>query len=203
MTDAIDQGAPSPLRRAAALAPNALTITRLLTAPALVVVYAALEAPAADAAALALFSLGAATDALDGWAARRFGAVTRLGAALDPIADKALIAAALLALGFARIGPELWFWAPAALILGREALVSALRARLGPARLPVSNLGKWKTATQSAALWFLIGAPLLGSLAPWLGALLLWLAAALGLLSGAAYVMAARRAPETAAKTAG
>ncbi len=100
--------------------------------------------------AAAVFAVGAATDRLDGYLARRTAHVTRIGQVMDPIADKVFVIApvvTLLALG------RFPLWA-ALVIVARELAVSALRAWLaGRGRdLPVSRLAKWKTGSQLAAI---------------------------------------------------
>ncbi|MEO0832396.1 MAG: CDP-diacylglycerol--glycerol-3-phosphate 3-phosphatidyltransferase [Pseudomonadota bacterium] len=110
-------------------------------------------------AALILFALAAVTDFLDGWVARRFDQTSALGAALDPIADKALIVTALILLvetgaltGFGSLG--------ALVIIAREIIVSGLREALAPRglTLPVTGLAKAKTAAQSLAIAALLAA---------------------------------------------
>mgnify|MGYP006288149735 FL=1 len=133
--------------------PNILTVFRLAAAPALAVVYLLLPHPLADWAALALFLGAAATDWLDGRIARAWGQVSRMGAMLDPIADKAMVAVALLVL-VAFSSHSGWILLPAALILFREVFVSGLREYLGAAAgtLKVTRLAKWKTTLQMVAV---------------------------------------------------
>ena len=97
------------------------------------------------------FVIAAVTDFLDGWLARRFDATSTLGAILDPIADKVLVAG--MVVGIAALGN--WIVALAGgLILFREFSVSALRETLAPRglKLPVTTLAKWKTTLQLVAL---------------------------------------------------
>lgn len=174
--------------------PNILTAGRLLAAPLALLAFAALERPAADAAAAAVFVAAALTDWLDGWIARRFDMGSALGRALDPIADKALVMIALAAV----VGLHGLHWsvtAPVAAIVLRETLVSGLREALaGRLTLAVTPLAKLKTAAQMAALPLLLGA---GALGPWAGAAahsgaaLLWLAAVLTLVTGWGYLVRA------------
>ena len=176
---------------------NLLTLTRML----LIVPFAALfmaDAPWTMKAALAIFIIAAVTDFFDGRIARARGEVSALGAALDPIADKLLIAAALLLL--TRNGVIAGAGVIAALmILLREILVTGLRealARIGAA-LPVTRLAKSKTAAQIVAIGLLLAsAP--GGLAGegWRPAAngALWLAAVLTFWTGATYAAAARTA---------
>jgi cardiolipin synthase len=173
--------------------PNALTLARVAAVPALVAAFY-LPAPASHWAGLAIFVLAAATDWLDGFLARRWNQGSDFGRVLDPIADKLLVAAALLMLAaFARLSVA--SLAAAIVILGREILVSGLREFLaGRVALPVTALAKWKTATQMTALGVLLIAPALagwGTWVQWLGEALLWLAAALTVVTGWAYVRAA------------
>lgn len=127
--------------------PNALTAARIVAGLA-VPVLALLGLPVA---ALVVFVVAALTDALDGWAARRLGAVSRLGATLDLWADKALVAGALLAL----CGDPL-FWPLGAVGLltftFRDLVIMALRARYPGASLGASKLAKAKTALVMAGL---------------------------------------------------
>lgn len=153
--------------------------------------------------AFAAFVLAGLSDFLDGWLARRLGAASLWGATLDPIADKALVAAAIL--GLLALGPNPAVIVPAALILVREFAVSALRETVasGGLSLPVTRLAKWKTTLQLVALgaelivasWRAFGLPDDAALAARaaLGAhLLLWSAAAVTLITGAQYWAAAR-----------
>lgn len=175
--------------------PNGLTLFRLAAAPGLVLPYLALPRPVADAVALALFLVAAATDFLDGWLARRLGQESELGRVLDPIADKATVCVALLLLTglWAEDGLAPAVAGPAALILFREILVAGLREALGPgAGLQVTPLAKGKTAVQMVAVGALFAAPLVAGLAP-VAVGLLWLAAALTLVSGWDYAAKAVR----------
>src|SRR5215472_2724388 len=148
--------------------------------------------------AFAAFVLAALSDFLDGWLARRLSATSIWGAMLDPIADKALVAAAIP--GLLALGPNPAVILPSALILIREFTVSALRETVAGKglSLPVTQLAKWKTTLQLVAL----GAELI--VASWrafslpddppliaraaLGAhVLLWIAAAVTLITGAQY----------------
>lgn len=141
--------------------PNILTLLRLLAAPGLALVFALLPRPFADMTALALFVGAALTDWLDGWLARKWAQVSRFGAMLDPIADKAmvLIACAVLLMLW---GPTVWLIIPVAIIIFREVFVSGLREYLGAeaGKLSVSKLAKWKTAAQMCAITALLAAGL-------------------------------------------
>ena len=137
--------------------PNILTVLRLLAAPAIAVFFLLLPRPFADWAALAVFILASLTDYLDGFLARRWKQVTKLGAMMDPIADKAMVVIALAVMVvFSSL--SLWILFPATLILFREVFVSGLREFLGDVAgtLKVTQLAKWKTATQMVAISVLI-----------------------------------------------
>ena len=126
---------------------NTITIARILLIPVfLVLLLSGLPEPYGDIAAAAVFILAAATDKLDGYVARRSKQVTTLGVFLDPLADKLLIAAALIALvSQGRIAA----WV-AMLIIGREIAVSVLRI-VGASQgvsIPADRYGKLKTVLQ-------------------------------------------------------
>ena len=195
--------------------PNILTIGRLVLTLA-VLVCLAVAAGAGDmlkarleAWAFVGFVIAAVTDFFDGWLARRLDAASLLGAILDPIADKALVAAAIV--GLLAVGVPIAL--SGGVILFREFAVSALRETLAPKglRLPVTVLAKWKTTLQLVALavlLFIQGARGLMLILPgWSGfgfacylrppawALgLLWLAAAVTVWTGVEYALAARKA---------
>lgn len=177
--------------------PNLLTLSRIAAIP-LLVVLASINTPQADMAACVVFSLAAITDYFDGKIARDRGAVSGFGRMLDPIADKLLVAAALMLLaGFGRLSDAGLF--PAIVIMLREILVSGLREFLAELRvgLPVTPLAKWKTGFQMGALGTLLagdsGAPVIGlgflpvSL---IGEAMLWAAAVLTLITGWDYLRA-------------
>ncbi len=137
--------------------PNILTTVRLIAAPALAIVYAVFPHPVSDMIALVLFVLAASTDWLDGYLARRWNQVSRYGAMLDPIADKAMVIIAVAALGgLFEMDPLVLL--PAAVILFREVFVSGLREFLGDTAgtLAVTRLAKWKTAVQMTAVGILL-----------------------------------------------
>jgi CDP-diacylglycerol--glycerol-3-phosphate 3-phosphatidyltransferase len=126
---------------------NVITISRILLIPVfLVLLFSGIPEPYGDIAAAAVFILAAATDKLDGYVARRNKQITTLGEFLDPLADKLLIAAALIALvSQGRIAA----WV-AMLIIGREVAVSALRI-VGVSQgvsIPADRYGKLKTVLQ-------------------------------------------------------
>jgi len=134
---------------------NTITITRILLIPVfLVLLLSGLPEPYGDIAAAAVFILAAATDKLDGYVARRSKQITTLGVFLDPLADKLLIAAALIALvSQGRIAA----WV-AMLIIGREIAVSVLRI-IGASQgvsIPADRYGKLKTVLQIVYVVYVI-----------------------------------------------
>lgn len=109
--------------------------------------------PYADWFALVLFLGAAITDWFDGYLARAWKQETKLGAMLDPIADKAMVVIALMVIvGFSSMSP--WLVLPTTVILFREVFVSGLREFLGDTAgtLKVTQLAKWKTTTQMIAI---------------------------------------------------
>jgi CDP-diacylglycerol--glycerol-3-phosphate 3-phosphatidyltransferase len=194
--------------------PNWLTLLRLLAAPGLAVMFLYFNRPWADWFALALFIGAAATDWIDGYLARSWKQETRLGAMLDPIADKAMVVIALLVItGFSGMNP--WILLPATLIMFREVFVSGLREFLGDTAglLKVTKLAKWKTTAQMVAIGILFlgtgldylvrgRGPEVGGLARlsegpagWAtfgGIVLLWVAALLTVVTGWDYFAKAR-----------
>ncbi|MBT8765038.1 CDP-diacylglycerol--glycerol-3-phosphate 3-phosphatidyltransferase [Metapseudomonas boanensis] len=172
--------------------PNLLTVLRVLLIPVFILLFY-LPFSWSYLAASAVFAIAAVTDWFDGYLARRWQQSTPFGAFLDPVADKLMVAVALVLL--VEEHHTLWLTLPAAIIIGREIVVSALRewmAELGArAHVAVSNLGKWKTAAQMAALVILLGNP--PQFTMWVlgGYLLLILAAALTLWSMLQYLLAA------------
>ena len=134
---------------------NSITIARILLVPVfLVILLSGLPQPYGDLLAAAVFILAAATDKLDGYVARRSKQVTTLGQFLDPLADKLLIAAALIAL-VAQDRVAAWV---AMVIIGREIAVSVLRI-IGVSQgvsIPADKYGKLKTVLQMVAIPFLL-----------------------------------------------
>lgn len=144
--------------------------------------------------ALALFVVASITDYLDGYLARIWQQQSSLGRMLDPIADKLLVAACLIALVFERTIGGVAIWA-AVIILSREILVSGLREYLAELRVsvPVTRLAKWKTATQMVAIAFLLAGPAGDVYFPYtttIGLVLLWIAAIVTLYTGYDYFRA-------------
>ena len=133
--------------------PNLLTVLRLLAAPGVAVMFLYFHRPFADWAALLLFLSAAVTDWFDGHLARAWKQETKLGAMLDPIADKAMVVIALMVIvGYSSMSP--WLVLPATFILFREVFVSGLREFLGDTAgtLKVTKLAKWKTTAQMVAI---------------------------------------------------
>jgi CDP-diacylglycerol---glycerol-3-phosphate 3-phosphatidyltransferase len=133
--------------------PNTLTWLRILMIPGVVVLYY-LPFWWAHPAAGVGFALAGITDTLDGYFARKLGLTSRLGAFLDPVADKLIVAAALVLIVS---GDSRWFVViMAVVIIGREIAVSALRewmAEIGArGRIKVSQLAKYKTIMQITGL---------------------------------------------------
>jgi CDP-diacylglycerol--glycerol-3-phosphate 3-phosphatidyltransferase/cardiolipin synthase len=173
--------------------PNILTLLRIALIPVFVVIFY-LPTPWARLVCAIVFTIAALTDLLDGYLARRWGQTSPLGAFLDPVADKLMVAIALVLLVQAE--PRAVLALPAAVIIGREITVSALRewmAEIGArAAVAVSMAGKLKTTAQMIAIvLLLIGEPLLGIPVEALGLALLYIAALLTLWSMFLYLRAA------------
>ncbi len=187
--------------------PNALTIMRIVLVPIFVVVFV-VPGDAARLVAFAVFALAGISDWLDGFAARKLKAGSDFGRMLDPIADKVLVAVALMMLvaegtfrkdipGTGESVFSLLRLVPALIILSREILVSGLREFLAGTRVsvPVTNVAKFKTAVQMIAIGAMILTPLASEYAPDLPGktytgiayILLWVAAALTVYTGVIY----------------
>jgi CDP-diacylglycerol---glycerol-3-phosphate 3-phosphatidyltransferase len=164
--------------------PNVLTLVRILLVPVLVV--ALLDAtPNGSTVAAIVFAAAALTDGLDGYIARSRRSITTFGKVMDPIADKLLIAAALITLvSLHRVAP----WA-AMVIIAREFAVSGLRVAAGQQGvvIPASPLGKLKTVVQVAAILAVIATHDVWA------QILLYVAVAVTLVSGADYFLNFRR----------
>jgi CDP-diacylglycerol--glycerol-3-phosphate 3-phosphatidyltransferase len=172
--------------------PNALTLLRILAVPVVVVALLG-ETPNGDALAAGVFALAALTDGLDGYFARSRDAVTTFGKLMDPIADKLLIAAALVSLvSLNRVAA----WV-AMVIIAREFAVTVMRAIAAERGIVISAswLGKVKTVLQIAAVFALIAA---NPSPAWVDALV-YLAVAATVISGVDYFFGIRkRLAETA-----
>ena len=138
--------------------PNTLTWLRILMIPAILALFYMLPYPWADPAACAAFALAGITDTLDGYYARKWGQTSRLGAFLDPVADKLIVAAALVLI--VSKDPRWFVVIVAVVIIGREIAVSAPRewmAEIGArGRIKVSVLAKYKTIMQIVGLSLLL-----------------------------------------------
>jgi CDP-diacylglycerol--glycerol-3-phosphate 3-phosphatidyltransferase len=165
--------------------PNLLSLFRILLVPLLVVVLLT-KLDNRELIGLGVFLLASLTDLLDGWVARRFGLVTRLGKLLDPAADKILTAAAFISL--VELNPGLVpAWMVVA-IVSRELAVSALRSFAAAERVVIgaSFAGKVKTTVQVIAISLLIIYNQLGELGH-LAPLSLWASLVVTVYSGAEY----------------
>ena len=174
--------------------PNLLTWLRILLIPVFLVVFnfpdTWLTGPQKNLTATALFAVASITDWLDGYLARTLNQTSAFGAFLDPVADKLMVAAALILLvGLARVDAPM-----AVIIIGREIAISALRewmAKIGKSRsVAVNFLGKVKTAAQMVAILLLLYHSMLFGLIDTqkLGTVLIYIAAVLTLWSMAYYL---------------
>jgi CDP-diacylglycerol--glycerol-3-phosphate 3-phosphatidyltransferase/cardiolipin synthase len=173
--------------------PNVLTWARITLIPLFVGVFYVspewLSEPESNLAATVLFIIAAVTDWFDGWLARKLNQTSAFGAFLDPVADKLMVAAALIVLvHLARIDAIV-----AIIIIGREIAISALRewmAKIGAARsVAVSFIGKVKTMAQMIAIPLLLYyGVIIGIDTGRLGSWLIWIAAILTLWSMAYYL---------------
>lgn len=180
--------------------PNSLTWLRILLIPLFVAVFYLpdgwLPRQSINFTATLIFALAAITDWLDGWLARRLNQMSAFGAFLDPVADKLMVAAALIVLvDLDRADVDV-----ALIIIGREIAISALRewmAKIGRAgKVAVSSIGKLKTTAQMVAILLLLyHDPIFGwQFTPILGRWLLYLAAFLTLWSMLHYLHMAWKA---------
>jgi CDP-diacylglycerol--glycerol-3-phosphate 3-phosphatidyltransferase len=166
--------------------PNLLTVLRILLVPVLVVALLD-ETPNGDLLAAIVFAVASMTDAIDGYLARSRNAITNFGKLMDPVADKLLILAAMLALvSLDRVAA----WV-AMVIIAREFAVTATRMAAGAAGVVIASnwWGKTKTMVQVACVFFLIAID--GSPA-WLDALV-YLTVAITVISGLDYFFGLRR----------
>jgi len=176
--------------------PNSLTMLRIMLIPVCVGIFYApntmIPSHLVNMLATAAFALAAFTDWLDGYLARALNQTSAFGAFLDPVADKLMVAAALVMLvEFDRVGALVAF-----IIIGREIAISALRewmAGLGEgSNVAVAFIGKVKTAAQMIAILFLLYFDPIGSVnIKFIGQVLIIIAAFLTLLSMAYYLKAA------------
>ena len=172
--------------------PNILTMMRVVLIPIFLLFYY-LPYHWSYLAAAIVFTLASVTDWLDGYLARKWEQSTPFGAFLDPVADKLMVAVALILL--VQSHANFWVTAPAMVIIGREIVISALRewmAELGKrAQVAVSQLGKYKTAAQMVALVVLLANPPLIDIWVIIGYVLLMVSAGLTLWSMYVYLKAA------------
>ena len=174
--------------------PNILTVARIVAVPLVVVLFYWTSNTWADPLAALVFILAAITDWIDGYLARKWGVTTPLGAFLDPVADKLMVATALVLL--VAHDPRWYVVVCAMIIIGREIAVSALREWMSHVgargKVAVSGLGKWKTILQLVGLSLmmyrndLLGLPIYD-----IGVVLLIIASVLTLWSMVAYLRAA------------
>lgn len=173
--------------------PNALTWMRILLIPVFVLFYYLpdtwLEHRSVNIAAAAIFLLAAITDWLDGYLARKLNQTSAFGAFLDPVADKLMVAAALiLLLQLGRVDAIV-----ALVIIGREIAISALREWMASGgqgkSVAVSVIGKFKTASQMVAILLLLYHEPLGVLdISAIGTWLIYIAAVLTVASMIYYI---------------
>ncbi len=180
--------------------PTWLTWSRIALIPLLVLVFYTLPHPWNGIVSALIFALAGLTDWLDGYLARRLAAASRFGAFLDPVADKLIVAAALVLV--VHHSPQVSIAVASVIIIGREIAISALRewmAEVGKsARVAVSWLGKVKTTAQMVAIFLLLWAVPMGPVPIYhVGEWLLFLAAFLTLISMFQYIFAAMQAQQT------
>jgi CDP-diacylglycerol--glycerol-3-phosphate 3-phosphatidyltransferase/cardiolipin synthase len=173
--------------------PNLLTWLRIVLIPLFVGIFyfekSWVSGPNQNLVATVIFTAAAVTDWLDGWLARKLNQTSAFGEFLDPVADKLMVAAALITLvQLGRADAII-----ALIIIGREITISALRewmARIGAAKsVAVSLLGKIKTVSQMVAIPLLLYHDPIGAFSPLqLGTWLIWIASVLTLVSMAYYL---------------
>lgn len=180
--------------------PNLLTYGRILAVPLIVLCFfiegRLQSSEFARWTAVGIFVVASLTDFLDGYLARIWNQTSNIGRMLDPIADKLLVATALLLMAADTektiAGWSLW---AAIIILCREILVSGLREYLAALKVsvPVTRIAKWKTTIQMVAIAFLLAGPAGDKVLPYVtetGIVLLWVAAALTMYTGYDYFRA-------------
>jgi CDP-diacylglycerol--glycerol-3-phosphate 3-phosphatidyltransferase len=165
--------------------PNKITILRIVLVPIFVALMLT-RIPYGGSLAAAIFVIAALTDSLDGYLARKWKQVTKLGAILDPLADKLLITAALISL--VELG-RIPGWI-AIVIIGREFAVTGLRVVKAEEGIiiPASKMGKLKTISQVTAVLLIILQKLYSPLAPFaLGQWFMYIAVIITIVSGIEY----------------
>jgi len=182
--------------------PNALTIFRILAIPLIIAVYFS-DIGFRSWICVILFTLAGISDALDGYLARKWNQTSKLGAFLDPVADKLLVCIMLVLVAtngalHSQLLSSLGFLITVMVIISREITISALRewmAELGKrSNVAVSNVGKFKTGMQMTAIGCLLFAkPFLGLPILLIGELLLYVAGVLTVWSMSIYLLAAYR----------
>jgi len=176
--------------------PNLLTYGRIAAVPALVACFF-LTGDIAHWLAFTIFAVAAISDFFDGYFARAWAQQSSLGRMLDPIADKLLVAAALIMLAANQTIAGWSLWA-GVIILSREILVSGLREYLAEldVSVPVTRLSKYKTTLQMIAIGFLLAGPAgdrVFGVTTNIGLTLLWISAILTLYTGYDYLRAGLR----------
>lgn len=173
--------------------PNIITIMRIFLIPIFVVCFY-LPVTHVDLITAGIFFFACITDWLDGYLARKLNQMSRFGAFLDPVADKLIVAVALVLI----VGDfgSIWVTIPAVIIVGREIMISALRewmAEIGKrANVAVSQVGKLKTALQMFSILVLLANPSdLTNNWVILGIIMMYLAATLTIWSMLVYLRAA------------
>ena len=177
--------------------PNSLTLLRIILIPVFIVFFY-LETRWSNSVAALIFLLAAITDFLDGYLARKLNQLSAFGAFLDPVADKLIVAVALVLLVDQNPTPyaSIWMSLAAMTIIGREITISALRewmAEIGARKsIAVSIIGKVKTTAQMSAILLLIyGDPIFSLSSIEIGFVLLYLSVILTLWSMVDYLLAA------------
>lgn len=199
-----------PTRHALYWVPNALTLGRIASIPVLIAGVllmgeGSLSGFGKPLFVIGLFVLAMITDFLDGFLARRWGLVSDFGRMIDPIADKLLVAAVLIALCIVTEGTWV-LMVPAMAIIGRDILVSGARehAALSGRVMPPTKLAKYKTACEMLGLLVLLVwlssrallpvdsfIPALVEYSGIIGLILIWIAAILSVYTGSLYLRAA------------
>ena len=171
--------------------PIALTLMRVILIPVFIVVFY-LPYEWSPLAASLIFVVASVTDWLDGYLARKWNQTTRFGAFLDPVADKVLVATALVLI--TEYYHSIWISIPALTMIAREVIISALRewmAEIGKrSSVAVSWIGKFKTTVQMAALVLLLWHPVKEVI--WLGYIAIYIAMGLTYWSMFHYLKAAK-----------
>ncbi|HET6465101.1 MAG TPA: CDP-diacylglycerol--glycerol-3-phosphate 3-phosphatidyltransferase [Nitrospiria bacterium] len=167
--------------------PNLITLLRIFLIPVFILVFLTPTAPRSLAAAV-IFFIASLTDLMDGYLARRWEQITKLGKFLDPVADKFLVLAALIMLvDFHRVSS--WI---AIVIIGRELAVTGLRAIAASSGIVIAadDAGKYKMVIQTISIGLLILEYKIGyiNFHVW-GTFLLWISMVLAILSGVQYFM--------------